>query len=80
MLHKPFDNPKIRQAVAYALNQKDLLDAVIGNPKWYRECKSLFPCGSPLRSTKGWDDKLAPTSPRRARCCRRRAMTARRSC
>ena len=32
VLHKPFDNPKMRQAVAYALNQKDLLDAVIGDP------------------------------------------------
>src|SRR5215203_3274384 len=58
VLHKPFDNPKIRLAVAYALNQKDLLDAVIGTPKWYIECKSLFPCGSPLQSTKGWDDKF----------------------
>jgi len=58
VLHKPFDNPKIRLAVAYALNQKDLLDAVIGTPKWYVECKSLFPCGSPLQSTKGWDDKF----------------------
>src|SRR4051794_32963878 len=58
-LHKPFDNPKIRQAVAYALNGKDLLDASIGDPKWYRECKSLFPCGSPLESTAGWDDKLS---------------------
>src|SRR5947209_181218 len=58
VLHKPFDNPKIRLAVAYALNQKDLLDAVIGNSRWYIECKSLFPCGSPLQSTKGWDDKF----------------------
>ena len=58
VLHKPFDNPKIRLAVAYALNQKDMLDAVIGTPKWYVECKSLFPCGSPLQSTKGWDDKF----------------------
>src|SRR3989440_2170980 len=58
VLHKPFDNPKIRLVVAYALNQKDLLDAVIGNSKWYIECKSLFPCGSPLQSTKGWDDKF----------------------
>ena len=58
VLHKPFDNPKIRLAVAYALNQKDLLDAVIGNARWYIECKSLFPCGSPLQSTRGWDDKF----------------------
>jgi peptide/nickel transport system substrate-binding protein len=58
VLHKPFDNPKARQAVAYAFNQQDFLASVIGDPQWYRECKSLFPCGSPLQSTKGWDDKL----------------------
>jgi peptide/nickel transport system substrate-binding protein len=58
VLHKPFDNPKIRQAVAYALNQKDMLQAVIGDPEWYKECKSLFPCGSPLESTKGFEDKF----------------------
>jgi peptide/nickel transport system substrate-binding protein len=58
VLHKPFDNPKIRQAVAYALNQKDMLQAVIGDPEWYRECKSLFPCGSPLESNKGFEDRF----------------------
>jgi peptide/nickel transport system substrate-binding protein len=58
VLHKPFDNPKVRQAVAHALSQKDFLDAVIGDPKWYLECKSLFPCGSPLENTKGWADAL----------------------
>jgi peptide/nickel transport system substrate-binding protein len=57
-LSKPFDNPKVRQAVAYALNQRDMLQSVIGDPEWFRECKSLFPCGSPLESTKGFDDKL----------------------
>jgi peptide/nickel transport system substrate-binding protein len=58
VLHKPFDNAKARQAVAYTFNQKDFLASVIGDPQWYRECKSLFPCGSPLESTKGWGDKL----------------------
>jgi peptide/nickel transport system substrate-binding protein len=58
VLHKPFDNAKVRQAVAYALNQKDFLDATIGNPKYYMTCKSLYPCGSPLETTKGWDDKI----------------------
>ena len=58
VLHKPFDNPKIRQAVAYALNQKDFLNSTIGDPEYYRECKSLYPCGSPLEMTKGWEDKL----------------------
>jgi peptide/nickel transport system substrate-binding protein len=57
-LSKPFDNPKVRQAVAYALNQKDMLASVIGDPEWFRECKSLYPCGSPLESTKGFEDKF----------------------
>jgi peptide/nickel transport system substrate-binding protein len=59
VLHKPFDNPKIRQAVLYALNQKDFLDATIGDPKWYKECKAMFVCGSPLETVKGWEDKLS---------------------
>ena len=58
VLHKPFDNAKVRQAVAYAFNQLDFLQSTIGNPKYYRVCKSLFPCGSPLETTKGWDDSL----------------------
>src|SRR5215510_15945210 len=58
VLHKPFDNAKIRQAVAYALNQRDFLEATVGNPKYYLECKSLYPCGSPLETSKGWEDKL----------------------
>jgi peptide/nickel transport system substrate-binding protein len=58
VLHKPFDNAQVRQAVAYALNQKDFLDATIGNPKYYVTCKSIYPCGSPLETTKGWDDKI----------------------
>ena len=58
VLHKPFDNAKVRQAVLYALDQKPFLDANVGDPQYYRECRSLFPCGSPLESTRGWDDKV----------------------
>ena len=56
--HPPFDNPKIRQAMLYAFNQKDFLDAVIGDPKYYKVCKAFFMCDTPFASTKGWDDKL----------------------
>ena len=59
VLHKPFDNPKVRQAVLYAFNQKDFLDATIGDPKWFKECKAMFVCGSPLETAKGWEDKLS---------------------
>jgi len=58
VLHKPFDNPKVRQALLYAFNQEDFLKAVIGDPKYYRTCKALFVCDTPFGSTKGWEDKL----------------------
>jgi peptide/nickel transport system substrate-binding protein len=58
VLHKPFDNAKIRQAVAYALNQRDFLNSTIGDAEFYVTCKSIYPCGSPLETTKGWEDKI----------------------
>ncbi|MGA2127678.1 MAG: ABC transporter substrate-binding protein, partial [Xanthobacteraceae bacterium] len=57
-LQKPFDNPKIRQALWYAFNQKDFLEAAIGDPKYYKVCKSMFPCGTALASDKGMDGLL----------------------
>jgi peptide/nickel transport system substrate-binding protein len=57
-LQKPFDNPKVRQALWYALNQKDFLDATIGNPDYYKICKAMFVCGSPMATDKGMEDLL----------------------
>jgi peptide/nickel transport system substrate-binding protein len=47
-LYPPFDNPKLRRAAFMAINQKDVLDAVIGNPKYYKLCGAIFGCGTPL--------------------------------
>ena len=57
-LQKPFDNPKVRQALWYAFNQKDFLDATIGNPDYYKTCKAMFVCGTALASDKGMDGLL----------------------
>jgi peptide/nickel transport system substrate-binding protein len=57
-LHKPFDNPKIRQALWYAFNQKDFLEAVIGDPTYYKVCKAMFVCGTALASEKGMQGLL----------------------
>jgi peptide/nickel transport system substrate-binding protein len=57
-LHKPFDNPKVRQALLYAFNQKDFLQATVGNPNYYKTCKAMFVCGTPLASDKGMDGLL----------------------
>lgn len=55
---KPFDDPRVRQAALYALNQEDFLKAVIGDPKYYKLCKALFVCGTPLATDAGMQDKL----------------------
>ena len=57
-LHKPFDNPKIRQALWHAFNQKDFLEAVVGDADYYETCKSMFPCGTALASGRGMDGLL----------------------
>ena len=57
-LQKPFDNPKVRQALWYAFNQKDFLDAVIGDPDYYKLCKAMFVCGTTLATEKGMEGLL----------------------
>ncbi len=56
-LFPPFDNPKVRQALLYAFNQKDFLDGVIGDERYYKVCKAMFMCDTPYATTKGFDDK-----------------------
>jgi peptide/nickel transport system substrate-binding protein len=66
-LHKPFDNVKIRQAVMYAFNQEEFLKAVIGDPAYYKTCKSFFPCGSPNFTSKGMDGGLLESNMTKAK-------------
>jgi len=52
-LYPPFDNVKVRRAAFMALNQKDVLDALVGNPEYYRICGALFICGTPFATDVG---------------------------
>jgi peptide/nickel transport system substrate-binding protein len=52
-LYPPFDNPKVRHAAFLALNQKDVLDALVGNPEYYQVCGAIFGCGTPLATDVG---------------------------
>ncbi|MBM3599515.1 MAG: ABC transporter substrate-binding protein [Alphaproteobacteria bacterium] len=56
--HPPFNNEKVRRAVITAFNQEDFLKAVIGDADYYKTCKAMFICGSPLESNKGMDGLL----------------------
>ena len=58
----PFNNPKIKQALWYALNQEDFLKATVGDPAYYKVCKSFYPCGTPLATTAGMDGLLTGNS------------------
>jgi len=58
VLHKPFDDPKVRKALWYAFNQEHFLKAVIGDAEYYKVCKAMFVCGTPFETTKGMEDKL----------------------
>ncbi len=49
----PFDNVKVRRAALLAMNQKDILDALVGNPKYYEICGAFFVCGTPLATDVG---------------------------
>jgi peptide/nickel transport system substrate-binding protein len=57
-LQAPFNNAKVRQAAFMALRQQDFLEAVVGNPQYWRTCKALFTCGSPLATDVGMDGLL----------------------
>jgi peptide/nickel transport system substrate-binding protein len=52
-LFPPFDNVKVRRAAFLAMNQKDVLDALVGNPEYYKICGAVFVCGTPLATEAG---------------------------
>ncbi|MEZ5844485.1 MAG: ABC transporter substrate-binding protein [Hyphomicrobiaceae bacterium] len=43
-LHPPFDNVHARQAMLHLIKQEDILQAAIGNAKYFQSCGSLFGC------------------------------------
>ena len=49
----PTNNPLVRRAIMRAVSQKDVLAAAIGNPEYYKECASIYPCGSPFETNAG---------------------------
>jgi len=42
----PFDNVAVRRAAAMVMQQEDYMSAALGDPKYWRTCYSVFPCGT----------------------------------
>jgi peptide/nickel transport system substrate-binding protein len=54
----PFNNAKVRQAAFTAFGQEEFLQANIGDKRFYRTCKALFTCDTPLAMTVGFENVL----------------------
>ncbi len=54
----PFNDVRYRRAAELALNQPDFLKAAIGDPRYYKVCKAMFGCGTPLENHAGMDGIL----------------------
>jgi peptide/nickel transport system substrate-binding protein len=52
-LHKPFDNPKVRQAVLAAFAQEPFLRAQVGVKELFETCYAMMYCGAPYGTTAG---------------------------
>jgi peptide/nickel transport system substrate-binding protein len=57
-LHAPFDNPRVRQAVAMAVPQETYLQALVGDPTLYKTCKAFLICDTPFGSEAGGEPYL----------------------
>ena len=64
-LQPPFNNKLLRQAALLAIDQKDQMQAQVGNPKYYQLCSAVFGCSSAYASDIG-ADKLIKGQPEKA--------------
>jgi peptide/nickel transport system substrate-binding protein len=55
-LHVPFNDYRGRLALAYIVNQADVMAAGIGDPQYWKPCRSYFVCGGPYGITAGTED------------------------
>ena len=52
-LHPPFDDPRVREAVLWLIDQEHYMRAAVGNPAYYRTCPAVLACGTPYESAVG---------------------------
>lgn len=52
-LHPPFNTAAGRQALRYLVDQKNYMQAIVGDPEYYRTCYSYLTCGGPYEVDTG---------------------------
>ena len=49
----PFDNVEVRRAVLMAMDQSEYMSAIFGDQKYWKNCYSVFPCGTVYENDTG---------------------------
>ncbi len=52
-LHPPFNDVRARRALLYLMDQENYLQAMFGEPEFWRICRAYFNCGAPLATDAG---------------------------
>lgn len=52
----PFNDPKVREAMLWTIDQRQYLAAMVGDPQIETVCWAIFVCGAPYESTAGLGD------------------------
>ncbi|WNL42603.1 ABC transporter substrate-binding protein [Halomonas sp. PAMB 3264] len=52
-LHPPFNDERIRRAALLAIGQDDVMAALVGDPRFYETCASVYGCNTALSSEAG---------------------------
>jgi peptide/nickel transport system substrate-binding protein len=52
-LQPPFNNEKMREALLYVVDQTDIMTALAGDQKNWKNCYSYYTCGTPMASDAG---------------------------
>lgn len=71
--HPPFDNADIRRAAMLALNQTDILTAMVGSPEYFKICGAVFGCETPLADAAGSASLTGPGDIESARALLKKA-------
>jgi peptide/nickel transport system substrate-binding protein len=66
-LQPPFNNEKLRQALLYVVDQKDVMTALAGEEKNWKTCYSYFTCGTPMSTEAGADALKGKRDPAKAK-------------
>lgn len=59
-LYPPFNDHRARLALAYLVDQADVMAAGFGDQRWWRRCEAFFLCGGVYGSEAGSEDYRTP--------------------